>query len=683
MKFQILFATLVLGLMFNLKSPAEELSGAPQAYEIANLGQQLPAKLDPLSEAEDQRDISAPILAQAASSNSPRVRRRLAQVLGRIKNSAGLPELYKLAQDSDEYVKAQSLFSLGQFGWQTNFANGHESEITAAIRPVLSDKHVNVRIQALNALGKTGLLQTPDLVGPSLTDSNKQIRAAALTALTTYHYAMNNRGTGSTITPLSDALMNVILNLAHDTDASVRQKVALFFSAVTDKRIQTSLLDLLAHEHDVSVRYYALKALARQKDSTGIAPTLASLAHPHYVIRTAALQTLTTLKATSQLTGNLLKKLSKDPVFHVRSALASGIVKGAPAEQLNALNEFLHDRSGTVRASALRAFATIQGDAAEPAIITGLADKNWGVRVAAVDAAQSLTTDQESILQKAYLDTQVLVRDEALGALSAIATPSAFSTIQKALSSDQLSERNSAIYALEGRAEATIPALFYSTYLASLNNTKWVGLRQEVANDLVAIPGDQTTAYLKTLATDSDYTVASTAQTELTVRKITGLPPLPVKQLSYSPYRNLTFKRDPIIVFETRKGRIEILCHASAARITTASIAGFAASGGYDGLPWHRVVSDFVIQGGDPDKTGYGDAGWTLREEINPIKFDRGAVGIARSSDFDSGVVQIFINTVPTPSLDGQYTVFAHVISGMDVVDRIEMGDLILKAYVR
>ena len=96
----------------------------------------------------------------------------------------------------------------------------------------------------------------------------------------------------------------------------------------------------------------------------------------------------------------------------------------------------------------------------------------------------------------------------------------------------------------------------------------------------------------------------------------------------------------------------------------------------------HRVVSDFVIQGGDPRGDGWGGPGYALRDEINTVRFDRGAVGMPKSGR-DTGGCQIFVTHVPTPHLDGNYTVFGKVISGMDVVDRIEVGDAILSARIR
>ncbi|OGR61624.1 MAG: hypothetical protein A2X36_01340 [Elusimicrobia bacterium GWA2_69_24] len=101
----------------------------------------------------------------------------------------------------------------------------------------------------------------------------------------------------------------------------------------------------------------------------------------------------------------------------------------------------------------------------------------------------------------------------------------------------------------------------------------------------------------------------------------------------------------------------------------------------YDGSTWHRVVSNFVVQGGDPRGTGWGDAGFTLRDEVNRLRFERGAVGMPKAGK-DTGGCQLFITLVPTPHLDGRYTVFGRVVAGMDAVDRLEPGDRIIKARV-
>jgi cyclophilin family peptidyl-prolyl cis-trans isomerase len=91
-------------------------------------------------------------------------------------------------------------------------------------------------------------------------------------------------------------------------------------------------------------------------------------------------------------------------------------------------------------------------------------------------------------------------------------------------------------------------------------------------------------------------------------------------------------------------------------------------------------VPNFVIQGGDPRGDGYGDPGYRILDEISPhLPHTRGAVGMSKMAK-DTGDGQLYITHVPTPHLDGRYTVFGTVVTGLDVIDRIEPGDRILSA---
>src|ERR1700752_936426 len=97
--------------------------------------------------------------------------------------------------------------------------------------------------------------------------------------------------------------------------------------------------------------------------------------------------------------------------------------------------------------------------------------------------------------------------------------------------------------------------------------------------------------------------------------------------------------------------------------------------GFYDGLTFHRVVPDFVVQGGDPKGNGTGGPGYTIKAEFNKKKHVRGAVAMARSQHPDSAGSQFYICYGSTPHLDGSYTVFGKVVSGLEHVDRIKQGD--------
>ncbi len=131
----------------------------------------------------------------------------------------------------------------------------------------------------------------------------------------------------------------------------------------------------------------------------------------------------------------------------------------------------------------------------------------------------------------------------------------------------------------------------------------------------------------------------------------------------------------------TAKGRIRIELFPQDAPITVDSFVMLARKGFFNGLTFHRVVPNFVIQGGDPRGDGEGGPGFQIRCEINTRPYARGAVGMALSGK-DTGGSQFFITHSPQPHLDGGYTVFGQVINGMEVVDRIERGDLIRRVEI-
>jgi len=108
---------------------------------------------------------------------------------------------------------------------------------------------------------------------------------------------------------------------------------------------------------------------------------------------------------------------------------------------------------------------------------------------------------------------------------------------------------------------------------------------------------------------------------------------------------------------------------------TVENFVTLAKKGFYDGLNFHRVVPDFVVQGGCPKGDGTGGPGYQVKAEFNKNKHVRGSVAMARSQHPDSAGSQFYICYGATPHLDNNYTVFGKVVSGMEEVDRIKQGD--------
>lgn len=126
----------------------------------------------------------------------------------------------------------------------------------------------------------------------------------------------------------------------------------------------------------------------------------------------------------------------------------------------------------------------------------------------------------------------------------------------------------------------------------------------------------------------------------------------------------------------TSAGTMVVILYPDQAPAAVANFARLADEGFFDGQVFHRVVSDFVIQAGDPDGTGWGGPGWTIRDEFSPLPYLRGTLGMARS-DKDTAGSQWFITHVPHPHLEGHYTAFGQLISGWDVLDAVRQGDVV------
>ena len=138
----------------------------------------------------------------------------------------------------------------------------------------------------------------------------------------------------------------------------------------------------------------------------------------------------------------------------------------------------------------------------------------------------------------------------------------------------------------------------------------------------------------------------------------------------------------PRAYIETEKGVIEIELAVLDAPLTVRNFVTLARKGVFNGVAIHRVVHDFVVQGGDPRGDGEGGPGYTIRDEINQRPYLRGTVGMALDWR-DTGGSQFFITHSPAPHLDGRYTVFGSVVSGMDVVDRLVPWDRVVRVRIR
>lgn len=140
-------------------------------------------------------------------------------------------------------------------------------------------------------------------------------------------------------------------------------------------------------------------------------------------------------------------------------------------------------------------------------------------------------------------------------------------------------------------------------------------------------------------------------------------------------------------VIKTSKGEITVELYPKEAPLSVTNFIQLAKGGFYNNLTFHRVVPNFVIQGGDPLGNGTGGPGYTVKAEVNHHKHVEGALAWARTGDEvnperRSSGSQFYITLAPTPFLDGAYTVFGKATQGMDVVKKVQQGDKILSIVI-
>ena len=149
------------------------------------------------------------------------------------------------------------------------------------------------------------------------------------------------------------------------------------------------------------------------------------------------------------------------------------------------------------------------------------------------------------------------------------------------------------------------------------------------------------------------------------------------------PAMQIDAAKDYAVSIETNRGTIDLALYPKHAPQTVNNFVFLAGQGFYDGVKFHRVIDNFMIQTGDPTGTGRGGPGYKFGDEVksNPLKHERGVISMANAGPNTNGS-QFFITHSPQPHLNGKHTVFGKVTKGLDVVDAVRQGDAIVSVKV-
>ena len=620
----------------------------------------------------------------------PQLRRRAALAIGRVRLSQGVPPLISALSDPVMEVRQASAFALGLIG-----------DVTAApaLVEALQDPEPTVQGRAAEALGRIGAVDAgesigglvrsyvsaafdlePDDLSYPLSPEIEAFRLGlyALSALRAYEPLAGAvlQETGQPILwwwPVAYALQGTGDPRALDaliTLAGVQGSVGVAFAAqglgaiggpeAVDPLI--ALLDL--ERRDTHVLASAIRALA-QVDDPRVGEELYQFALTPELsptLRLAALEALEQRLAPGSAA--MFVELMTVPWPPMRAAALKALARNDPETFMLVLSGLGQDPDWRVRAARAEALAYVDPGAAAPQLVGLLGDDEPRVIPFVLRSLATLQVpdvDLVEVLISRLVSEDVVVRKTA---------------------ATLLGERGSR----ESGASDEIASALLDAFEAARDEPSYLA-RAAIVDALVAVGGSTAQDVLITALDDPDWAVRVRAAEGLHALQVDGehqhaIRPAPGRRsVNFAAPHLVRPTVSPRVYVEVDHGTIELELNVVDAPLTADNFMVLARSGFYDGLLFHRVVPNYVVQGGDPRGDGEGGAGYTLRDEPNHLPFLRGTVGMALDWQ-DTGGSQFFITHSPQPHLDGRYTVFARVVAGMDVVDRIERHDVIRRVRV-
>lgn len=652
--------------------------------------------LQQISDQADRHIDDAAFWKDALGNEAPEVRAQAARGIGRLRSATLLPLLSSaLESEKQPRVAEELLFAAGQIG---------DDGALTAVRSKTVSPEPGVRGRAAEALGKLGRDESLETLVGLLGDTAPEVRGTALEAIV----RLRGRRVASP-RPLPEALVRHIrervLAMTADPSADVRWRAVYCLSEVPlPDRFEPLAAATQAGEADS--RLFAARGLGRllEQDPSlreETAPVLLPLLddpNPHVAAAAARVLGRIPDPAVQKALAAAFRRRRGPADFHLRLAVAEG--KGLPPELIG---QALEDPSFMVRAAALEAAAAVR-ELGTPVLAEWARSESRWQRAAAARAARALERSPAlDLLETLAKDADPLVASTALSTLGDErfdgAAERVHALLLEGLARQDVAIAGTAVSLLRERGSLADLAALESAFAAA-RSPEETETRVEAVRTVAAWleggeaggPGGGTEPararrFLEQALNDRSPAVARAAADSL--EQITGMPakepPVSHESSSVAVEAGKDFasgRPDPRVVLHTTKGRIVLELLREAAPRHVKSFLSFAREGRYDGLPFHRVVSGFVIQGLDPRGDGWGTGGVNLRDEINPVPYLRGTVGMPNAGP-DTGGCQIFITHVPTPHLDGRYTVFGRVVEGMDVVDTIEVSDVCDRVEIR
>ncbi|MBH8557610.1 peptidylprolyl isomerase [Hymenobacter negativus] len=634
------------------------------------------ATIRQIGTAQDERNTAA--ILPFLTNGNPTYRREAALALASVQAPAAVPGLIPLLHDADAGVRRAAAYALGQTG---------DSTAVDSLRVrVLKENDGQVRRYVHEALGRTVTRHSlPELWRVEIL--NDTSRAAAL-AWGLSRAALRGLTSPETIRRTVAVLNSPKLPGRGRLAAVVALSRTRGLDADLKRLAESTLLRVAQKDRNYAVRAAAVTTLGR------IAATAPSVAAP----------VATSAKAGASPV--LLARLAtKDPDYRVRLSAIRALpfdAENYPASRKAVFFALAHDRAPVALTAAewLLAHAKGESGAALAALADGNKQASVRVRAALLRAAVHHASPAarpslvETIEKRYAAAPTVYEKGFLLEALSE--DPAAFDFVRnEAFAAGQSPVVGG--YALGAlltmRRTADFPAVRQADFAAAMRQALGGGDVAQLGTAAEALADAK--LYPEALPADLAALRAAQAKLQLpreieawqgiqqALDKLTKAPkttPSPLATAAQHPIDWTVVQGVPLgqqVRLRTSKGIILLELKPEEAPGAVASFVTLIGQHFYDNLYFHRVVPNFVAQGGDPRGDGNGSAPYNLRSEFGDLRYEEGSVGLA-SAGKDTESCQFFITHTPTPHLDGRYPIFAQVVGGMDVVHKLDIGDQIL-----
>jgi cyclophilin family peptidyl-prolyl cis-trans isomerase/HEAT repeat protein len=615
-----------------------------------------------------------------------RVRRRAVLAAGRTGLLEAVAPVSDLLKDPEPEVRQAAAFALGLLG---------SPDARAALTAALSDTDAHVQGRAAEALGLIGdradatavsAMVRQHIAGGALTpvaaDDLTYPMAPAVEAVRLGVFALARLGS-------YEALAAAVLEPT-GRPVSAWWPVAFALQRIQDPRTMPALASLLSTPSRYTASF-AARGLGASKspEAAQYVRQVIEKRSANAAVVIQALRAVGLLRDASAepLLVRLVSDVQADPTLRVEAMAALAFV--ATDESFDLMLDLLSDSSPAIRAAALRALARIDPDGFLVTLSGMEPDPDWTVRSAEAEALGTLPGGRGlPRLTLLTRDRDVRVIPAALNAIAASKAQGAEGILVQHLKADDFAVRAAAANGLAALKATGAAGALSEAYRATLGDRTYVA-RAAILTALNAANPTAAQPFLQEALKDPEWAVRVRAAALLRERGSERAaldaymrPAPPSREMTDAEWKSLLAPPySPHAFIDTDRGTIEIELAIADAPLTVASFVALARRQFFDGVAIHRVVPDFVVQDGDPRGDGEGGPGYTIRDEINMRPYLRGTVGMALDWA-DTGGSQFFITHSPQPHLDARYTVFGHVVAGMEVVDALMRNDVIRRVRI-